>query len=77
MVNKNTEIKEFEENFIKFINYELPKLDIVAEKLAKGLPASYTDSKGRFIKEYPNGKKFLIKYDKKAKKTYEAEEIVD
>lgn len=77
MVNKSVNIEEFEKNFIKFVVKELPKLDIVAEKLAKGLSASYTDSKGRFIREYPNGKKFLIKYNKKTKKTYEAEEVVD
>ena len=69
--------EEFEKNMHHFLTKELQHMNIAQERLNEGYPASYKGDKGRFIKEYPNGKKFLIQYDAINKKTYEAEEIFD
>jgi hypothetical protein len=69
--------KEFEKNMIHFLTKELQHMNIAQEILNEGYPASYTDDKGRFITEYPNGRKFLVQYDAINKKTYDGEEIFD
>ncbi len=47
------------------------------ELLKKGIPASYRDDQNRLIREYPDGKKFLVHYDEEKNITYLGEEIND
>ncbi|MDR2008830.1 MAG: hypothetical protein LBQ34_07685 [Alphaproteobacteria bacterium] len=71
------DIEKFEKSFIKFLTEDIEKFDIVKETLEKGYPATYTDEQGRLIKEYPNGKKFLVGFNPTTKKTFDGEEIHD
>jgi len=43
-----------------FLTKELQHINIAQEILNAGYPALYKGNKGRFIKEYPDGKKFLL-----------------
>lgn len=81
-MTKNTfgkaSIEEFEKDFIDFLESRIQKEKSPAEEnLEKGFSTSYTDNKGRWIKEYPNGKKFLIEFDELNKKIIETKEITD
>ncbi|MDR0483975.1 MAG: hypothetical protein LBH40_01670 [Alphaproteobacteria bacterium] len=71
------DIEKFEKSFIKFLTEDIEKFDIAKENLEKGYPATYMDEKGRVVKEYPNGKKYLVGFNEATKKTFDMEEIFD
>lgn len=71
--NTDISVEEFEKDFVDFLENRIQHINIAEEELAKGFPVSYEDEKGRWIREYPNGKKFLLGYDAKSKKTIETE----
>lgn len=55
--------KSFEKELTKFLTKDLGKIDVAGELLKKGYWVTYEDNKGRLIREYPNGKKYLVKFN--------------
>ncbi len=69
--------KDFDKKFTNFLENDLGKINHVEDLLKQGLVASYTDKKGRIIRHYPNGRKFIIEYNKDTDKVEEKEEIIE
>ena len=76
VVNDSEEL-EFEKSFVDFLENKIQDINIAEEQLKKGHRVSYVDSKKRWIREYPNGKKYLLNYNPVTREITEGEEILD